>query len=45
MSDIVNKLWGMCHTLRHDGIDYGGGVDNTKHVGKRDSYLFGAGGK
>jgi type I restriction enzyme M protein len=23
MSDIVNKLWGFCHTLRHDGIDYG----------------------
>jgi type I restriction enzyme M protein len=23
MSDIVNKLWTFCHTLRHDGIDYG----------------------
>ncbi|MBI5229594.1 type I restriction-modification system subunit M N-terminal domain-containing protein, partial [Candidatus Micrarchaeota archaeon] len=23
MTDIVNKLWGFCHTLRHDGIDYG----------------------
>jgi len=23
MSDIVNKLWGFCHTLRHDGVDYG----------------------
>lgn len=22
MSDIVQKLWGFCHTLRHDGIDY-----------------------
>jgi len=22
MSDIVNKLWGFCHTLRHDGMDY-----------------------
>jgi hypothetical protein len=21
MSDIVQKLWGFCHTLRHDGID------------------------
>ena len=20
MSDIVQKLWGFCHTLRHDGI-------------------------
>ena len=23
MSDIVQKLWGFCHTMRHDGIDYG----------------------
>jgi type I restriction enzyme M protein len=23
MSDVVQKLWGFCHTLRHDGIDYG----------------------
>lgn len=23
MSDIVAKLWGFCHTLRHDGMDYG----------------------
>jgi hypothetical protein len=23
MSDVVNKLWGFCHTLRHEGIDYG----------------------
>jgi type I restriction enzyme M protein len=23
MTDIVNKLWGFCHTLRHDGVDYG----------------------
>ena len=21
MSDIVQKLWGFCHTLRHDGVD------------------------
>jgi type I restriction enzyme M protein len=27
MSDIVNKLWGFCHTLRHDGIDYGDYVE------------------
>ena len=20
--DVVQKLWGFCHTLRHDGIDY-----------------------
>ena len=23
MSDVVGKLWGFCHTLRHDGVDYG----------------------
>jgi type I restriction enzyme M protein len=23
MSDVVQKLWGFCHTLRHDGMDYG----------------------
>lgn len=23
MSDVGQKLWGFCHTLRHDGIDYG----------------------
>lgn len=23
MSDIVNKLWYLCHTLRHGGADYG----------------------
>jgi type I restriction enzyme M protein len=23
MSDVVQQLWGFCHTLRHDGIDYG----------------------
>src|SRR2546427_3842749 len=23
MTDVVQTLWGFCHTLRHDGIDYG----------------------
>ena len=32
-------------TAKDDGIDYGGAVDNTKHTGGRDTYLFGAGGK
>src|SRR5438093_1178755 len=22
-NEVVQKLWGFCHTLRHDGIDYG----------------------
>jgi type I restriction enzyme M protein len=27
MSDVVPKLWGFCHTLRHDGIDDGDYVE------------------
>ncbi len=23
MTDVVGKLWGFCHVLRHDGMDYG----------------------
>jgi type I restriction enzyme M protein len=23
MTDVTQRLWGFCHTLRHDGIDYG----------------------
>ncbi len=30
MSDVVHKLWGFCHTLRHDGIDY---PISLSHVG------------
>ena len=26
MTDVVQKLWGFCHTLRHDGIDIGARV-------------------
>lgn len=29
MSDVVQKLWGFCHTLRHDGIDYGDYIEQT----------------
>ena len=32
-------------SAKDDGIDYGGSVDNTRHVGARDTYLFGGGGK
>lgn len=32
MSDIVNKLWGFCHTLRHDGIDYGDYVEQLTYL-------------
>src|ERR1700730_2459860 len=32
MSDIVQKLWGFCHTLRHDGIDYGDYVEQLTYL-------------
>ncbi len=32
MSDVVNKLWGFCHTLRHDGIDYGDYIDHITYL-------------
>lgn len=32
MTDIVNKLWGMCHTLRHDGIDYGDYIEQLTYL-------------
>ena len=31
-NDIVNKLWGFCHTLRHDGIDYGDYVEQLTYL-------------
>jgi hypothetical protein len=31
MSDIVQKLWGFCHTLRHDGVDYGELASQARH--------------
>jgi type I restriction enzyme M protein len=32
MTDIVNKLWGMCHTMRHDGIDYGDYIEQLTYL-------------
>jgi hypothetical protein len=32
MSDIVNKLWGFCHQMRHDGIDYGDYIEQLTHL-------------
>src|SRR5690349_21892346 len=30
--DIVQKLWGFCHTLRHDGIDYGDYIEQITYL-------------
>ena len=32
MSDIVQKLWGFCHTLRHDGMDYGDYIEQLTYL-------------
>jgi len=32
MPDIVQKLWGFCHTLRHDGIDYGDYIEQITYL-------------
>src|SRR5215210_3206483 len=32
MSDIVNKLWGFCHVLRHEGIDYGDYIEQLTYL-------------
>ena len=32
MSDVVNKLWGFCHILRHDGIDYGDYIEQLTYL-------------
>ncbi len=32
MSDIVHKLWGFCHTLRHEGIDYGDYIEQLTYL-------------
>lgn len=34
MSDVVQKLWGFCHTLRQDGIGY------TEYVEQLTYLLF-----
>ena len=32
MTDVVNKLWGFCHILRHDGIDYGDYIEQLTYL-------------
>jgi type I restriction enzyme M protein len=31
-TDVVQKLWGFCHTLRHDGIDYGDYIEQITYL-------------
>jgi type I restriction enzyme M protein len=32
MNDVVQKFWGFCHTLRHDGIDYGDYIEQITYL-------------
>ncbi|HWR17717.1 MAG TPA: N-6 DNA methylase [Terriglobales bacterium] len=32
MTDIVQKLWSFCHTLRHDGVDYGDYIEQLTYL-------------
>ena len=32
MPDVVQKLWGFCHTLRHDGVDYGDYIEQITYL-------------
>jgi type I restriction enzyme M protein len=32
MTDVVQKLWGFCNTLRHDGVDYGDYIEQLTYL-------------
>jgi len=32
MTDVVIKLWGFCHVLRHDGVDYGDYIEQLTYL-------------
>jgi type I restriction enzyme M protein len=32
MSDLVQRFWGFCHTLRHDGVDYGEYIEQITYL-------------
>jgi len=32
MTDVVAKLWGFCHTLRHEGMDYGDYIEQITYL-------------
>ena len=31
-TDVVSKLWGFCHVLRHDGVDYGDYIEQLTYL-------------
>ncbi len=32
MTDVIQKLWGFCHNLRHDGVDYGDYIEQITYL-------------
>jgi type I restriction enzyme M protein len=32
VSEVINKLWGFCNTLRHDGINYGDYIEQLTYL-------------
>lgn len=32
MTDVVQQLWGFCHTLRHEGVDYGDYIEQITYL-------------
>ena len=32
MTDVVAQLWNYCHTLRHDGVDYGDYIEQLTYL-------------
>jgi len=30
--DVVSKIWGFCHTLRHDGVNYGDYIEQITYL-------------
>jgi len=31
-TDVVQKLWGFCNTLRHDGVNYGDYIEQLTYL-------------
>jgi type I restriction enzyme M protein len=32
MTDVVGRLWGFAHNLRHDGVDYGDYIEQITYL-------------
>jgi type I restriction enzyme M protein len=32
MNDVTQRLWGFCHTLRHEGVDYGDYIEQITYL-------------